>query len=65
MPMLHGCGFPGCTTLTLSTYCVEHELLVRASKESERSHASAPLALEDEPILRTTSEDDVRQPAPF
>lgn len=36
MPMLHGCAFPGCTTLTLSTYCVEHELLIRAVKESER-----------------------------
>lgn len=34
--MLHGCAFPGCTTLTLSTYCVEHELLIRAVKESER-----------------------------
>jgi hypothetical protein len=42
MPMLHGCAFPGCSTFTLSTYCVEHELLVRALKESERTHA-APL----------------------
>jgi hypothetical protein len=40
MPMLHGCAFPGCATLTLSTYCVEHELLVRALKESERSQAA-------------------------
>jgi hypothetical protein len=39
MPMLHGCAFPGCSTFTLSTYCVEHELLVRALKESERAHA--------------------------
>jgi hypothetical protein len=38
MPMLHGCGFPGCSTLTLSTYCVEHELLARALKEAERQH---------------------------
>jgi len=38
--MLHGCAFPGCSTFTLSTYCVEHELLVRAMKESERSHAA-------------------------
>ena len=37
--MLHGCAFPGCATFTLSTYCVEHELLVRALKESERTHA--------------------------
>ncbi|HEX3455524.1 MAG TPA: hypothetical protein VHS03_12925 [Gaiellaceae bacterium] len=42
MPMLHGCAFPGCSTFTLSTYCVEHELLTRAQKESERAHA-APL----------------------
>ena len=39
MPMLHGCAFPGCSTFTLSTYCVEHELLTRALKESERSQA--------------------------
>ena len=41
MPMLHGCAFPGCSTFTLSTYCVEHELLVRALKESERAHVTA------------------------
>jgi hypothetical protein len=40
MPMLHGCAFPGCSTFTLSTYCVEHELLVRAVKESERGHVA-------------------------
>ena len=40
MPMLHGCAFPGCSTFTLSTYCVEHELLARAVKESERAHAA-------------------------
>ena len=38
--MLHGCAFPGCSTFTLSTYCVEHELLVRALKESERANAA-------------------------
>lgn len=52
--MLHGCAFPGCTTLTLSTYCVEHELLIRAAKESEHAHRSesdvAP-ALGDDPSL--------------
>jgi hypothetical protein len=40
MPMLHGCAFPGCSTFTLSTYCVEHELFVRALKESERANAA-------------------------
>lgn len=44
MPMLHGCAFPGCSTFTLSTYCVEHELLVRAVKESERGHVDVPAA---------------------
>lgn len=39
MPMLHGCAYPGCSTFTLSTYCVEHELFVRALKESERTHS--------------------------
>ena len=40
MPMLHGCAFPGCSTFTLSTYCVEHELLARALKESERAQGA-------------------------
>jgi hypothetical protein len=40
MPMLHGCAFPGCSTFTLSTYCIEHELLMRAMKESERAQAA-------------------------
>lgn len=49
MPMLHGCAFPGCSTFTLSTYCVEHELLARALKEAERTHTVATeLAAADE-----------------
>jgi hypothetical protein len=47
MPMLHGCAFPGCSTFTLSTYCVEHELLVRAVKESERAQATDLTAAAD------------------
>jgi len=43
MPMLHRCAFPECSTFTLSTYCVEHELLVRALKESERAAHAASL----------------------
>jgi hypothetical protein len=50
MPMLHGCAFPGCSTFTLSTYCVEHELLVRAVKESERVHASDTALTADAPL---------------
>jgi hypothetical protein len=62
MPMLHGCAFPGCSTFTLSTYCVEHELLVRALKESERTHHTAMIELEaDAPLTAETSETE--QPA--
>jgi hypothetical protein len=63
MPMLHGCAFPGCSTFTLSTYCVEHELLVRALKESERAHILSPL---DEPLtaeLETADSDAAHEPA--
>jgi hypothetical protein len=49
MPMLHGCAFPGCSTFTLSTYCVEHELLARAQKESERAQAASLGDLVDRP----------------
>ncbi len=57
MPMLHGCAFPGCSTFTLSTYCVEHELLVRALKESERAHAASDDA------LMAAAGDAVQEPA--
>ncbi|HJU36245.1 MAG TPA: hypothetical protein VJ716_02365 [Gaiellaceae bacterium] len=63
MPMLHGCAFPGCSTFTLSTYCVEHELLVRALKESERAQTIAAL---DEPLtaeLQTGGTDLATEPA--
>lgn len=62
MPMLHGCAFPGCSTFTLSTYCVEHELLVRALKESERTHTISAL---DEPLtaeLETRGADMATEP---
>jgi hypothetical protein len=65
MPMLHGCAFAGCSTFTLSTYCVEHELLVRAVKESERAHTVSSL---DEPLtaeLETAASDSVQEPAPL
>jgi hypothetical protein len=62
MPMLHGCAFPGCSTFTLSTYCVEHELLVRAHKESERTHSFSAL---DEPLTAEleTGTDLATEPA--
>lgn len=54
--MLHGCAFPGCTTFTLSTYCIEHELLDRALKESERTQAVQPLG--DSDVALTAAADD-------
>jgi hypothetical protein len=60
MPMLHGCAFPGCSTFTLSTYCVEHELLVRALKESERSHHAEVAA---DAALTAGQQDEAQQPA--
>jgi hypothetical protein len=64
MPMLHGCAFPGCSTFTLSTYCVEHELLVRALKESERAHAgSLAEHPEDAALSADPAADEAQQPA--
>lgn len=62
MPMLHGCAFPGCSTFTLSTYCIEHELLIRAVKESERQHEVVP---HDEVAVETAAAaDGAAQEAP-
>jgi hypothetical protein len=67
MPMLHGCAFPGCSTFTLSTYCVEHELLVRALKESERATHGAALPEDpqdaDAPLTAAAAEGESQQPA--
>jgi hypothetical protein len=52
MPMLHGCAFAGCETFTLSTYCFEHERLIRSGVEAER----AQLAARDEPTTRELAE---------
>ena len=41
MPMLHGCAFSECETLTLSTYCFEHEQLIRSELEAERAQLAA------------------------
>jgi hypothetical protein len=62
MPMLHGCAFPGCSTFTLSTYCVEHELLVRALKESERANALLDGHPEDA-ALTADPASEAQQPA--
>lgn len=52
MPMLHSCGFRACETFTLSTYCYEHEQLIRAEIEAERSQVAA----RDEPTARELAE---------
>ena len=52
MPMLHGCAFSGCETFTLSTYCFEHEQLIRSKLEAER----AQLDMRGEPTARETAE---------
>jgi hypothetical protein len=48
MPMLHGCAFSGCETFTLSTYCFEHDQLIRAELEAQR----AQLVAQDAPTSR-------------
>jgi hypothetical protein len=63
MPMLHGCGFPGCSTFTLSTYCVEHELLVRAVKESERTHGALGDDRPEDAPMTAATQHEAQQPA--
>jgi hypothetical protein len=41
MSMLHNCGFASCSTLTLSTYCWEHEVFIRKELEAQRTQATA------------------------
>ena len=64
MPMLHGCAFPGCSTFTLSTYCVEHELLVRALKESERAQLTAHDEIADAADAALTADTALSAAAP-
>jgi hypothetical protein len=65
MPMLHGCAFPGCSTFTLSTYCVEHELLVRAAKESERTHGASSVERVADAALSADPAGEAQAPAPL
>lgn len=39
----------------MSTYCVEHELLTRAVKESERAHVLEDVAVADAPLTADTA----------
>jgi hypothetical protein len=50
--MLHSCSFPSCDTRTLSTYCWEHEVLIRSEIEAERDQA----AVRDYPLGRELAE---------
>jgi hypothetical protein len=65
MPMLHGCAFPGCSTFTLSTYCVEHELLVRAVKESERTHGVSSVERAEDAAMSADPAGEAQAPAPL
>ena len=53
MPMLHSCSFPGCETRTLTPYCLEHEVLIRAQMQAEREQALGAL---DEPLSAEAAE---------
>jgi hypothetical protein len=53
MPMLHSCGFPGCEIRTLSTYCLEHEVQIRAKMLAERVQAADAC---DEPLSAEATE---------
>jgi hypothetical protein len=53
MPMLHSCGFSGCDTRTLSTYCLEHEVIVRAKMLAEQMESADA---RDEPLSAEVAE---------
>jgi hypothetical protein len=53
MPMLHSCSFPGCETRTLTPYCLEHEVLIRAKARAEREQA---LGTSNEPVSAEAAE---------
>jgi hypothetical protein len=59
MPMLRSCSFPDCETLTLSSYCFEHEQLI-ATLEADRRAQSV---VRDAPMARELAEVVV-QPVP-
>ena len=56
--MLHSCSFPSCDTRTLSTYCWEHDVLIRSEIEAERDQA----AVRDYALARELAE--LNEPAP-
>ena len=53
MPMPHRCSFGGCDKRTLTTYCIEHEVLLRAKIHAERAQASIA---SDEPLTAEAAE---------
>jgi hypothetical protein len=52
MGMLRVCDFSNCHTVTLGSYCVEHETLLRVAMAAEDSEENA---VADEPITREWS----------
>lgn len=56
MPMLHSCSFPGCETRTLSTYCLEHEVVTRTKMHAERLDAAGVRDASDEPLSAELTE---------
>ena len=60
MPMLHSCSFAGCDTRTLSTYCLEHEVVLRAKALAERVQAAEAV---DEPLSAEAAETAGLYPA--
>lgn len=53
MPMLKTCTFNGCTTRTLTTFCLEHEVLARVRANAERAEAASA---SDEPLSSEVAE---------
>ncbi len=53
MPMLHSCSSPGCETRTLGTYCLEHEVQIRAKMVLERAQITDA---HDEPLSAEAAE---------
>ena len=51
MPMLKSCSFPACNTRTLTTFCLEHEVLTGAQAHADRAQAAGAC---DEPQSPST-----------
>lgn len=45
MPLVHACSAPGCSTITMGRYCIEHEARPAGSIEEPRPRRFAVAAL--------------------